>query len=135
MTAEGVLQPLLASAGETIRHGDLVVDMALKKVTKGGKEVPVSTLEFPLLHLLVAHPNQVFTREELMQTVWGKQRNVTLRSVDTYFWRLREKLEADHQNPAHLRTARGLGYMFSTGKEEGAGKVLPIRAKSTSASG
>jgi len=74
--------------------------------------VPVTAIEFRMLYFLVTHPNRVFSREELLEAVWGTGRNVTVRSVDTYFWRLRKKLEADPQNPVLLKSSRGAGYLF-----------------------
>jgi two-component system phosphate regulon response regulator PhoB len=74
----------------------------------------LSTLEFRLLYYLAARPNRVFTRDQLLDAVWGTERFVTPRSVDVYVRRLREKIEADPENPAHLKTVRGAGYLFET---------------------
>jgi len=59
-------------------------------------------------------PNKVFTRDQLLDAVWGSDRFVTPRSVDVYVRRLREKIEADPENPAHLKTVRGAGYLFDS---------------------
>ena len=72
------------------------------------------TLEFRLLYYLASRPNRVFTRDQLLDAVWGTDRFVTPRSVDVYVRRLREKIESDPENPIHLKTVRGAGYLFET---------------------
>lgn len=122
------------SEPERLQFGDLVLEPEERRATLAGKEVKLTTMEFRLLHLLASHPNKAFAREDLLDKVWGQSRHVTLRSVDTCFWRLREKIEAaDSANANNLKTVRGVGYMFSLSKAAVEGKVLPIRAKSTSA--
>lgn len=98
----------------TVEVGKLKIDPTSYRVTRGGKPVPLSTLEFKLLHYLAARPNRVFTRDQLLDAVWGADRFVTPRSIDVYVRRLREKIEADPENPIHLKTMRGAGYMFET---------------------
>ncbi len=97
-----------------VEVGKLKIDPTSYRVTRTGKPVPLSTLEFKLLHFLAARPNRVFTRDQLLDAVWGADRFVTPRSIDVYVRRLREKIEADPENPAHLKTLRGAGYMFET---------------------
>jgi DNA-binding response OmpR family regulator len=99
---------------KTIEIGLLRIDPAAYKVTRGGKPVPMSTLEFRLLYFLAARPDRVFTRDQLLDGVWGTERFVTPRSVDVYVRRLREKIEADPQHPAFMKTIRGAGYLFET---------------------
>jgi DNA-binding response OmpR family regulator len=104
-------------AGETARTiaaGRLEIDPSSYQVTRAGKPVTLSTLEFRLLYYLAARPNKVFTRDQLLDAVWGSDRFVTPRSVDVYVRRLREKIEADPENPAHLKTVRGAGYLFDS---------------------
>ncbi len=106
-----------APAGEaerTIEVGQLLIDPSSYRVTRAGKPVTLSTLEFRLLYYFAARPNKVFTRDQLLDAVWGNERFVTPRSVDVYVRRLREKVEADPENPAHLKTVRGAGYLFET---------------------
>ena len=57
----------------------------------------------------------MFTRDQLLDAVWGTERFVTPRSVDVYIRRLREKVEVDPENPVHLKTVRGAGYLFESG--------------------
>jgi phosphate regulon transcriptional regulator PhoB len=101
-----------AEAEKPIEVGKLVIDPASYRVTRAGKPVPLSTLEFRLLYYLAARPNRVFTRDQLLDAVWGTERFVTPRSVDVYVRRLREKIEAEPEKPAYLKTVRGAGYMF-----------------------
>jgi phosphate regulon transcriptional regulator PhoB len=98
----------------TIEIGKLAIDPASYRVSHGGKAVPLSTLEFRLLYYLASRPNRVFTRDQLLDAVWGTDRFVTPRSVDVYVRRLREKIETDPENPLYLKTVRGAGYLFET---------------------
>ena len=101
-------------APRTIDIGKLSIDPASYRVSYSGKTVPLSTLEFRLLYYLASRPNRVFTRDQLLDAVWGTDRFVTPRSVDVYVRRLREKIEPDPENPLHLKTVRGAGYLFET---------------------
>jgi phosphate regulon transcriptional regulator PhoB len=101
-------------APRTIEIGKLAIDPASYRVSNSGKAVPLSTLEFRLLYYLASRPNRVFTRDQLLDAVWGTDRFVTPRSVDVYVRRLREKVESDPENPAYLKTVRGAGYLFET---------------------
>jgi two-component system, OmpR family, alkaline phosphatase synthesis response regulator PhoP len=97
-----------------IEIGTLRIDPAAYRVTRAARAVPMSTLEFRLLYFLAARPNRVFTRDQLLDAVWGTERFVTPRSVDVYVRRLREKVEVDPQRPVHMKTVRGAGYLFET---------------------
>jgi phosphate regulon transcriptional regulator PhoB len=94
--------------------GNLEIDPAAYRVSLSGKPVTLSTLEFRLLYFLASRPNRVFSRDQLLDAVWGTERFVTPRSVDVYVRRLREKVEPDPEHPLHLKTVRGAGYMFET---------------------
>jgi phosphate regulon transcriptional regulator PhoB len=91
---------------------ELQIDPASYRVTRAGKLIALSTLEFRLLYYLARRPNRVFTRDQLLDAVWGTDRFVTPRSVDVYIRRLREKIEADPEKPEYLKTVRGAGYIF-----------------------
>lgn len=97
-----------------IEVGKLKIDPVSYRVSRAGKPVTLSTLEFRLLHYLASRPNRVFTRDQLLDAVWGADRFVTPRSIDVYMRRLREKIENDPENPTFLKTMRGAGYMFET---------------------
>jgi two-component system phosphate regulon response regulator PhoB len=101
--------------GETprvIETRGLMIDPSSYRVTHDTRPVTLSTLEFRLLYYLATRPNRVFTRDQLLDAVWGTERFVTPRSVDVYIRRLREKVENDPDRPAFLKTVRGAGYMF-----------------------
>ncbi len=97
-----------------IEAGALRIDPSSYRVTRDGELLPLSTLEFRLLYFLASRPNRVFTRDQLLDAVWGTGRFVTPRSVDVYIRRLREKIERDPEKPLHLKTVRGAGYLFET---------------------
>ena len=97
-----------------IEIGKLLIDPSSYRVTRSGKPLTLSTLEFRLVHYLAARPNRVFSRDQLLDAVWGTERFVTPRSVDVYIRRLREKIETDPENPVHLKTVRGAGYLFES---------------------
>jgi two-component system phosphate regulon response regulator PhoB len=102
-----------------IESRGLSIDPSSYRVTRDTKPVTLSTLEFRLLYYLATRPNRVFSRDQLLDAVWGTERFVTPRSVDVYIRRLREKVEIDADQPAFLKTVRGAGYMFeSEGQSE-----------------
>jgi two-component system, OmpR family, alkaline phosphatase synthesis response regulator PhoP len=105
-------EPSGVERDDSIAVGNLSIDPSSYRVLRLGRPVSLSTLEFRLLHYLASHPNKVFSRDRLLDAVWGTERFVTPRSVDVYIRRLREKIESDPQNPEHLKTVRGTGYLF-----------------------
>lgn len=105
------LQPA-ADEAKTLEAGSLRIDPLSYRAESDGKAVPLSTLEFRLLYYLASRPNRVFSRDQLLDAVWGSDRFVTPRSVDVYVRRLREKVEKDPEKPEHLKTVRGAGYIF-----------------------
>jgi two-component system phosphate regulon response regulator PhoB len=102
-----------ADSPRSIEFGKLAIDPASYRVSYSGKAVPLSTLEFRLLYYLASRPNRVFTRDQLLDAVWGTDRFVTPRSVDVYVRRLREKIEPDPDHPRLIKTVRGVGYAFT----------------------
>jgi phosphate regulon transcriptional regulator PhoB len=99
-------------AEKAVECRGLHIDPASYRVTRAGKPVALSTLEFRLLYFLARRPDRVFTRDQLLDAVWGTDRFVTPRSVDVYIRRLREKVEQDPEKPEYLKTVRGAGYIF-----------------------
>jgi len=89
---------------------DLRLDPRTQDVTVRGEPVELSALEFKLLYFLAAHPRQIFSRERLLDEVWGRDCSVTLRTVDVHIRRLREKIEAQPESPEYIGTVRGAGY-------------------------
>jgi DNA-binding response OmpR family regulator len=98
---------------ERIKVGDLVVDPGRREVHKGGAPLRLTTLEFDLLSFLVGNPNQVFSRRELMDRVWGYTSVLDTGTVTVHIRRLREKIENDPSRPRHLETVWGSGYRFT----------------------
>jgi phosphate regulon transcriptional regulator PhoB len=92
--------------------GSLQVDTVAHKVFVKGKEVALTATEFRLLEFFIAHPGKVFSREALLETIWGHDRNVTPRNVDVHVRRLREQIEESPRDPKWLQTVRGFGYRF-----------------------
>ncbi len=103
------LRPISAEGG-TLRIGPLVLDSQAHEVRRGESLIPLTPLEFSLLHTLASKPNQVFSRELLLQRVWGYQHTVDTRLVNVHVQRLRSKIEEDPVNPKIVTTVRGYGY-------------------------
>ena len=95
----------------TVEFGDLSIDPASHRVQRAGEDLPVTHLEFKLLHYLASHPRRVFSREQLLDRVWGREKYITPRSVDVYVRRLRQKVDVSG-GPSLLKTVRGAGYRF-----------------------
>jgi DNA-binding response OmpR family regulator len=93
--------------------GALRIDPGRRSVERDGQPVPLTTLEFALLYFLASRPGRVFSREALMEHVWGSDRVVDDRSIDSLVSRVRRKLERDPVRPAYLQTVWGAGYRFS----------------------
>ncbi len=91
---------------------DLQIDSGSMQVRVRGDLITTTTTEFRLLEYLARHPGRVFSRDQLLDAVWGDARFVTPRSVDVYVRRLREKIEAEPETPRFLKTLRGAGYRF-----------------------
>ena len=106
------------AAPSIIRFEDVVIDQAAMQLTVRGEIATTTATEFRLLDYLASHPGRVFSRDHLLDSVWGDARFVTPRSVDVYVRRIREKIEVDPENPLYLRTVRGAGYRFEMPKGE-----------------
>lgn len=95
-----------------IRFDEVEIDRSAMQLRVRGEAVPTTATEFRLLEYLVRHPSRVFTRDQLLDAVWGDARFVTPRSVDVYVGRIREKIEESPESPRYLKTLRGAGYRF-----------------------
>jgi two-component system, OmpR family, response regulator ResD len=102
----------LAAGHEVIHAGDLEVDTAAHRVTRGGATIELTAKEFDLLAHMAAHPGRVFTREQLLRDVWGYDFFGDDSTVTVHVRRLREKLEPDPANPRYVTTVWGVGYRF-----------------------
>jgi DNA-binding response OmpR family regulator len=98
---------------EILRLGPLVLDKKAYKVTRDGKEVSLSAKEFELLYYLAAHKNQVFSKSQLLDQIWGYAAYGDENTITVYIRRLREKLENDPSQPVYLKTVWGVGYKFN----------------------
>jgi DNA-binding response OmpR family regulator len=93
--------------------GDVELDLEGRRLVVDGKEVETTAREFDLLRFFHAHPGVAFSREQLMQQVWGPDHFGTARTVDNFVARLRSKIEDDPDEPRHIETVRGVGYRFN----------------------
>ena len=103
-----------AKYSDQFRLGDIEVDFKAYTATKGGEPLDLTRREFQLLRMLVSHPNQALTREQLLDVVVGEEVYVTNRVIDNHIAALRAKLETDAADPKHLLTVRGVGYKWTT---------------------
>ncbi|MBW8783108.1 MAG: phosphate regulon transcriptional regulator PhoB [Novosphingobium sp.] len=98
-----------ALAGETLTVGDLSLDVAAHRVTRGGHVVALGPTEFRLLRHFMEHPGRVFSRGQLLDAVWGTGSDIELRTVDVHIRRLRKGIEVTDA-PDPVRTVRSAGY-------------------------
>jgi two-component system, OmpR family, response regulator MtrA len=94
----------------TLKIGDIVIDQMEHTISRNEKQIPLTRLEFDLLVALAKEPGRVFTREALLNEVWGYQHAADTRLVNVHVQRLRSKIEADAENPELVQTVRGVGY-------------------------
>lgn len=104
------LRPAQITSTQILQIGDLVVDVVGHEVTRAGVGISLTPLEFDLLAALAAKPANVFTREMLLEQVWGYQYKADTRLVNVHVQRLRSKIEHDADNPTIVTTVRGVGY-------------------------
>ena len=97
---------------KSIESGDLKLDCESRRVFIGGKEINLTAKEFDVLELLVFNPNKVYSRENLLNIVWGYEYPGDVRTVDVHIRRLREKIEANPSEPKYVHTKWGVGYYF-----------------------
>ncbi len=101
------------SDGEYIVSGDLVIDLNKYEVSKNGKAIDLTLREYELIKFLSTKPEQVYTREQLLEKVWGYEYYGDIRTVDVTVRRLREKIEDETGDYKYVITKRGVGYYFS----------------------
>jgi DNA-binding response OmpR family regulator len=102
-----------AMRSATVAFGDVVVDAGAREVHKGGERLTLTLKEFDLLLFLASNPRQVFSRDQLMDRVWGYQTALDTGTVTVHIRRLRKKIEDDASQPRHLETVFGAGYRFT----------------------
>jgi DNA-binding response OmpR family regulator len=103
-----------------IRAGELEINGEAMSISVNGNPVSTTPTEYRLLEYLAVHPGRVFTRDQLLDAVWRDSHLVTLRSIDVFVRRLREKIEPDPERPVYLKTVRGVGYRFDRGNNDAA---------------
>jgi len=99
------------SAG-IIESGDMLMDCESRRVSIAGREVNLTGKEFDMLELLIKNPNKVYSRENLLQIIWGTDSPGDVRTVDVHIRRLREKIEKNPSEPKYVHTKWGVGYFF-----------------------
>ncbi len=97
----------------SITAGDLKIDPESRRIFVKGKEISLTAKEFDVLELLVSNPGKVYSRVDLLHTVWGKDYPGDERTVDVHIRRLREKIEESPSEPRYVRTKWGVGYYFA----------------------
>ena len=112
-------------APRVMRSGSLELDRNSCVVRLNGGELSLTATEFRLLEYLMSRPGVVFSREQLLDAVWGQDRAVTDRTVDVYILRLRQKIEPDPANPKMIRSIRGFGYSFNEARSP---EAVPVNA-------
>lgn len=100
-------------APRSYRFGEIEIDREAREVQRAGERLKLTSREFDLLSFLVSHPRRVFSRDQLMDSVWGYSAAVDTGTVTVHIRRLREKIEAEPAQPQHLETVWGAGYRFS----------------------
>jgi two-component system alkaline phosphatase synthesis response regulator PhoP len=90
-----------------LQLGDLVIDREAYRVTQAGQTIPLARKEFELLFLLASKPGKVFTRDQILEQIWGSDVVVINRTIDVHIRKLREKL-----GDAYISTIKGVGYKF-----------------------
>lgn len=105
-------KPALMTSRE-LKSGGIILDIEKFQVQVEGEVVNFTPKEFKLLKILMSRPGKVFTREQLLDRVWGFDFNVDTRTVDVHVRYVRQKIEPDPANPTYIKTVRGVGYKFS----------------------
>jgi DNA-binding response OmpR family regulator len=113
-----------AAPQRTLKSGAIELDRSSCRVFRGGEEIALTATEFRLLEFLMARPGVVFSREQLLDAVWGHDRAVTDRTVDVYILRLRQKIETDQNSAGYIRSVRGFGYSFNEGMAPATGERM-----------
>jgi phosphate regulon transcriptional regulator PhoB len=105
--------PAEGEASESFSFGGLRIDGAACRVTVDGRVAALSSREFKLLQFLIRRPGRVYSRDQLLDQVWGDETFVEPRTVDVHISRLRNAIEPDKENHRYILTVRGLGYKFA----------------------
>jgi len=104
--------PSNTAAEKPLLYNDLCINPLTRLVTVQGDEISLTAKEFDMLWLLACHPRQVFSRNQLLERIWGISEYIDPGTVTVHVRRLREKIESDPSNPDHILTVWGVGYKF-----------------------
>ncbi len=107
---KAILRRVEGTPAERIRIGDLEIDTESRQVKIAGQPLHLTTSEYGILLHLAAHPGKAFSRRAILSALWGQDPVGDERAVDVHIHNIREKIEADQDNPAYLLTVRGFGY-------------------------
>jgi DNA-binding response OmpR family regulator len=118
--AQAFLRRYQAGAAPCYKFGRFQLDTVSHRLLKDGVEVPLTTKEFRLLEYFLQRPGRAFTRDSIMNAVWGNTVMVTARSVDRCVTTLRSKIEPDPHRPTFIHTIREIGYRFESGPTDAA---------------
>jgi two-component system phosphate regulon response regulator PhoB len=102
----------MGAEAPVLELGPFRLDRTGRRVYQGEKELELTSTEFNLLEFFLTHPRRAYSRDQLLESVWGEQRFVTPRTVDVHVRRLREQIEEQPDSPRYLTTVRGFGYRF-----------------------
>ena len=102
-----------AAQASVIEKGDLKLDCESRRLFINGTEINLTTREFELLEIMVKNENKVYSRENLLNLVWGKEYPGDVRTVDVHVRRLREKIETNPSEPKYVHTKWGVGYYYN----------------------
>lgn len=106
-------ETVTAEKASQLQFGDIEIDRERRKVQRNGKRLELTSKEFDLLVLFASHPGKTYTREQLLELVWGYQFNGYDHTVNSHINRLRSKIEDDMSKPKYILTAWGVGYRFA----------------------
>lgn len=112
-TAQQVVREPEPASQSSIVSGDLTINVERYEVTKNGEIIDITLREFELLRFLATQPDKIYSREKLLENVWGYEYYGDVRTVDVTVRRLREKIEDDPSMPKYIITKRGVGYYFN----------------------
>ena len=96
----------------SLTYNEITIDPRSHLLSLAGKEIPLTAKEFEMLHLLMRHPRQVYTRDQLLERIWGVTDYIDPGTVTVHIRRLREKIETDPSSPRRIVTVWGVGYKF-----------------------
>ena len=99
-------------ASNAFRFGEVAVDLARRRVTKGGRAIKLTSMEYALLQMFITHREKALTHRQILCELWGPKAEGQTHYLRTYMMRLRRKLEDEEDAPQHFQTESGIGYRF-----------------------